>query len=269
MICFILIKKIIKSLKTMEMSASVQNSAPLFHVLRTPLSTSIMVDNSYEEVVALLMNAITALDIGYTSTQHCVYDCTYLLKNELLRVQIRIYRKDDMHLIEFKLIQGDRFVYAEMLAHLSYHFRTPIPGARIFPSQDGVDLTNQENMCEYMSELLKVNSPLDLQLQGMQTVGACARDITRSIDPIASDLFGSDGKWVSLVERVLAITKAAIETKQVVCLIGFSVLVDILAVRATWTHEFLTEMSALVEKVQTIEGDLSVHFKAEARKLMV
>jgi hypothetical protein len=250
------------------MSALPQDCAPLFHVLRTPLTTSIMIDNPYEEVVALLMNAITSLDIGYTSTQHCVYDCTYLYKNELLRVQIRIYRKDDMHLLEFKQIQGDRFVFAEMLAHLSYHLRTPIPGARIFPTQDGVDLTNQENMCEYMSEFLKANSPRDLHLQGMQTVAACARDITRSIDPIASELFGSDGKWVTLVERVFAITTAAFNTDQVLCLVGFSVLVDIMSVRAVWTQEFLTEVSELVDKVQTIEGDLSIHFKAEARKLI-
>ncbi len=242
-------------------------SAPAFHPLCTPLSTSIKVNKPYEEVVKSVVDAITRLGIGHQVTRRCVYLCTQLVQNDLLRFEIRIYlNEDETHLIEFKQLSGDRFSYAETLTHLGFQLGTPIPGARLFRTNDEVDFSNMENHHNFIATSIEDRSSRDQQVQGMQTIAALARDFSKSTDPRASEYFSSDG--LDLVRRVIEITKASIETDQVMCLIGVSVLADIKKVAPGWDEKMVTEVSNLALSVRTIKGDLAVHFLAESRKLI-
>lgn len=242
-------------------------SAPSFHHLRTPLSTSITVNKPYEEVVSSIVDAITNLGIGHQKTPACVYSCTQLMQNDLLRFEIRIYLNEDKtHLIEFKQLSGDRFSYAETLTHLGFQLGTPIPGARLYRTNDEVDFSNMENHHNFIATSIEDRSSRDQQVQGMQTIAALARDFSKSTDPRASEYFSAEG--LDLVKRVIEITKASIETDQVMCLIGVSVLADIMKVAAGWSKEMLTAVSNLARDARAIKGDLAVHFLAESRKLM-
>ncbi len=240
--------------------------APLFHPLRTALSTSITVDKTYQEVVPFIVDAITNCGIVYHEKSHCVYSCTCLVNNDLVRFETRIYlNKDETYLIEFKQLSGDRFLYAEILAHISEQLSTPIPGARLFRTNDEMDLENMESRSDFMCLLLEKGACRDNQIQGMQLLAACARDLSTSTK--ASEYFGSEGKWMDLVSRVIDITVESISTDQEMCLIGVSVITDIKKAASAWSKEMLTNVSNLYRDIRRIKGELAPHFLTESRKL--
>jgi hypothetical protein len=249
--------------------------APVYHPLKTMFPTSVVIDKPYHEVVPFILNAFTSLGIGYVATEHCVYKCSYLINHELLWFYVRLYRNNGvheiagMHVVEFKQISGDRFDYAGMLSTISDHLAISIPGSRRFNSFDEVDFSMYEEIKASLTERLSAESPRDLQLDGLLTVGACSRDIAKITIQTAPTFFGSDGIWSDIAHRVVDITRRSFEDDKILCLTGVSVLANIMKVPASWDSAFLTEVSMIADMVQSVEGELAIHFKAEALKLNV
>jgi hypothetical protein len=242
--------KMINPLVNFPYYYDITNVAPLYR----PLSTyNVIIPNTVLGFVQYrFVEAMSRLSISCTKESHCSYYCVAFIHQDLVKFRMNIYRNENNeHILNFiQLSSCDRYVFCHVLYMIGKELKCNISGALEFNYDEEVDLENLNNMTEYIKELISSSSARDFQIQGLQTLAGCARDIAKSEDPLAREIFGVDGIWRNIVYDAMSIYS---QTDLELNLIIISTLSDVLKVPAKWDNPFINSVCKLSHEAMMSE----------------
>ena len=236
-------------------------------------------ENNFEIVQSNIMEAMRQLSISCVENEtddgesEFTYTCSSYECQELIHFVVSVFRLEhsNNYYMLFRQMCGDRFSFGEILHKIGCQMKLEIPGAKA-PRvlDDEVDILRLKQITEFMEEMLAENSQQDLMIEGLQNLAACTRDISRSVDPVASTIFGPEGQWFGLVKRAIEITETCDGGKLNLFLTGISALADIFMVKSNnlITEEHLVpRASELSLRAFNYDGPRYYHIRREGLRL--
>lgn len=162
--------------------SSFANTIPIKNVLYKLLPSHIIIQD-IDKIMEQFYNYLSKYSIKWIKNNY-VYDCSYFNKQDFLRFRIyvtkRIIDQDNEYIMEFKLLSGDRFAFAELLYSISDYLKVSIPGSnQISILDDEFDFINYKQNIEFMSELISKKSSSDLRLQCLQNYNSCLTSLLK------------------------------------------------------------------------------------------
>lgn len=138
--------------------------------------------DSYDMIRSDISFVCTCLGIEKKNKAPSGFRCSSFKNQFMIEFDIDIYSNRNLHVVDFRLISGeDGFAFAELLYEIQEQLECNIVGSRNFKKFDDVlDLTHQEQMYEFIQELMDSNTP-DYQrdsLQTLQTLASYSRQIS-------------------------------------------------------------------------------------------
>lgn len=197
-------------------------------------NTITMKDTTFDTVESKLRDVFSRLSISYdNSKSRYTYYCSAFKNQEFIYFEVNIFStENDEYVLVFQSLYGDRFDYGNLLYSIGQILGIKIPGEiKLSYFLGTVDLSNIDQMREFLQELLDKDSPEDLKVQGLQGLAACARDFQLTdVSIIVSDIFGVGGDWETLLESVINIIQST-QTNSRLFLLAVSTLADIFEIK--------------------------------------
>lgn len=154
--------------------------------------------DSYDIIRSDIAEACAQLGIEKINKAPSGYKCSSFKDQHMIEFTIDIYSDRERHVIEFRQMSGDdRFAFAELLHDIQEQLKCNIVGSRNFPRFDEIDLSNQDQMYDFLKELMDSNAP-DWQKDALQTLAACSRQIREHNVQCVSERFVSSTSQVVL-----------------------------------------------------------------------
>jgi hypothetical protein len=185
-----------------------------------------------------IVNAMASISISYKDVGYYSFDCASFIHQELIYFKLNIYQNENNeHILEFVQLNGDSYIFSHILFIISKELQCEIYGSRELNNINDVDLLNINNVTEFINESINNSSPRDLKIQGLKNLAECYRDIAASKDQHIKTIFGVDGIWKDIINRVLTIYST---NDMELNLIIVSTLVEILKVPEIWDNKFIS-----------------------------
>jgi hypothetical protein len=209
-------------------------------------------DINLERIRSNIVNAMACVSISCISTSYYSYDCMAFIQQEIICFKLNIYpTENNQHILEFIKLSGDNFVFYHILFIVSKELECEISGSRELKNTDEADFSNLNAITEFIRELISKSSPRDLQIQGLQNLAACSRDIAASKEQFETPIFGIDGIWKDIVNTSLTLYST---NDLELNLIIVSTLVEILKVPAKWDNKFISSVYEVSNKAMLSEN---------------
>jgi hypothetical protein len=208
-------------------------------------------DINLEIIHSKIVNAMSRVSISCTPLNYYSYDCMAFSHQELFHFNLIIYPiENNQHILEFMQLNGDSYIFSHVLFIISKELQCEISGSRELYNDNEVDLSNINNMSEFIWELIS-DSQRIYQIQGLQNLAAFSRGIAVSNDPLSNQIFGDDGIWKDIVNAVLSLYSSSDFELN---LIIVSTLVEILKVPAKWDNKFISTVYKLANNAMMSEN---------------
>ncbi len=215
------------------------NIAPLYRQL--PSFNVVLPENNLENVRSKIVNVMSSVSISCIPLNHHSYNCMAFSHQELVHFNLNIYQIDNNHhMLEFIQL-NDVSSFEHILFLISRELEYEIPGSKELHDDNEVDFSTINNTTVYIWNLINSSQRI-FQIQGLQKLSAYSRGITVSKNPLANHIFGDDGIWKNIVDKIL--TLYSINDLEL-NLIIISTLVEILKVPANWDNKFISSVYKL------------------------
>jgi hypothetical protein len=223
---------------------------------RDPSISSILILKNLSEILNIIKYITYELSIEINITDAFSYDCSIMNNQDTIYFKINIFEHiDDAHLLEFNLIQGERFTFGEILANIGTLIDVVIPGSLRLPKYD-TDTDSNDLDLNYILENLN-DALFHNQIHGMEMLSQVARDL--SVSKIESiDI----NKWNELVELIFKIFEN-FEYENILVNIVYT-LADIFSINISWNFDIL-EKGVYIAKYCFSYG---YHTKRESMRLL-
>ncbi len=209
---------------------------------------------TYELSIEAIIYGIYSNNVTYIYT----YECSVYYKNEMILFNINLFENTKTnYILEFNVIQGERFSFGEILADIGSLMGLIIPGSLRLPMFDSeLDISNH-NM-SYILEYLSDDSRMN-QMHGMYILSQVANDLSL----MRIDTFNYN-QWNEFIEIIFKIFKNNNSEDKRLRLTIVYTLANIFTINIDWEHSLL-EKAGHIAKCSFSGG---YHTRRESLRLL-
>jgi hypothetical protein len=164
--------------------------------------SSVYLEKKLKDIINLIKYFTYELSIDIATAGVCSYECSVMDEIDLIEFKINIYEHSYennkiIHIVEFNLLEGDRYSFGEVLANIGSLINVIIPGALRLPKFEPDPEFSQD--LDIILDFLKDDSSIN-QIYGMEILAQFARDLST-----VSSVSLNFNKWAELVEEIFNI----------------------------------------------------------------